>query len=211
MLGKVSYTQSQLIKILNTAVGSGNNADASLILADQLIPAKLSLANGSPDPGHLADSIAAADALIGASLIPMKVKPNTALGTKMTSLAIFLQKYNSGSLTNGCSQPATTISNQLITENEIQEPKDFVLENYPNPFNGSTTIRYSLPDANESYHVLLKVFDATGREIRTLVNAEEAAGWKTVSFDAGNLSTGIYFYRLSAGTFNEVKKMILIK
>jgi hypothetical protein len=115
---------------------------------------------------------------------------------------------NQGDKLGACAGSLT----QAKATGEINEmPNGFILENYPNPFNGSTTIRYSLPDANESYHVLLKVFDATGKEIKTLANDEEAAGWKTISFDAGHLPPEVYFYRLSAGTFNEVRKLILIK
>jgi hypothetical protein len=211
LLGTISYTQSQLITIFNTAVGTGNNADASLILAKQLIAAKLSIAAGTTAINHVADSIAAADVLIGSNHIPMKVKPNTPLGKKMTSLALFLESFNNGAMTTGCSVPATKANEQLIVENEIQIPKDLVLEqNHPNPFNGSTTIRYALP-GNETYHVSLKVYDMMGKEIKTIVNDAENAGWKTVSFDASNLSAGIYFYRLTANSFTETKKMVLVK
>jgi hypothetical protein len=220
MLGTISYTQLQLMKILNTAVGTGNNADASLILADQLIAAKLSVANGSPAVQHVTDSIAAADALIGGNLIPMKVKPNTALGKKMISLATFFANYNNGVFTQGCSAPANITGEQLIADNELiagneiaQIPGGFVLEqNHPNPFHGSTIISYGLPaNGNSTYHVSLKIYDITGREIRTLVNDEEKAGWKTINFDAGNVAAGIYLYRFSAGKFTVSGKMILIK
>jgi hypothetical protein len=220
LLGTISYTQAQLMKILNTAVGTGNNADASLILADQLIAAKLSVANGSPAVQHLADSIAAADALIGGNTIPMKVKPSSALGKKMISLATFFANYNNGVFTQGCSAPANITGEQLIADNEltagneiVQIPGGFVLEqNHPNPFHGSTIISYGLPaNGNTTYHVSLKIYDITGREIRTLVNDEEKAGWKTINFDAGNVAAGIYLYRFSAGKFTVSGKMILIK
>ena len=88
-------------------------------------------------------------------------------------------------------------------------PSDFVLEqNYPNPFNPSTNIRFSLPEANQ---VTLKVFDMLGQEVVTLVNEFINAGPYEVTFDASNLPTGIYTYSLTAGNFNSVKKMMLIK
>jgi hypothetical protein len=220
MLGTISYTQLQLMKILNTAVGTGNNADASLILADQLIAAKLSVANGSPAVQHVTDSIAAADALIGGNLIPMKVKPNTALGKKMISLATFFANYNNGVFTQGCSAPANITGEQLIADNELiagneiaQIPGGFVLEqNHPNPFHGSTIISYGLPaNGNSTYHVSLKIYDITGREIKTLVTDEEKAGWKTINFNAGNLAAGVYMYRFSVNQFSEMKKMIIVK
>ena len=88
-------------------------------------------------------------------------------------------------------------------------PSDFVLEqNYPNPFNPSTNIRFSLPEANR---VTLKVYDMIGQEVATLVNEFINAGSYEVTFDASNLPTGIYTYSLTAGNFQSVKKMMLIK
>ncbi len=80
--------------------------------------------------------------------------------------------------------------------------------NYPNPFNPSTKIQYSIP-TNE--FVSLKVYDVIGREVTTLVNQQQAAGVYDVKFNASNLTSGIYFYRIDAGSFAEVKKMMLIK
>ncbi|MGZ4012087.1 MAG: T9SS type A sorting domain-containing protein, partial [Flavisolibacter sp.] len=207
MLGANSYTKSQLITILNTPVGTGNNADASLILAYQLIAAKLSLANGSPDPGHLADSIATADALIGTSLIPMKVKANSPLGKKMISLATYLSTYNSGSLTTGCSltSPIT-----MRSETEAQELNhDFALfQNHPNPFNTETIISYQLPFTT---HVQLNIYNTVGQEVMKLVDEVETEGTKTVQVNASGLSKGIYYYRLTAGTFSQVRKMMVVR
>jgi len=83
-------------------------------------------------------------------------------------------------------------------------------QNYPNPFNPSTVIHYQIPKLS---NVSLKVFDILGREIATLVNKEQQAGNYSVDFSMKNyhLSSGIYFYRLSAGNFIQTKKMILIK
>jgi len=87
--------------------------------------------------------------------------------------------------------------------------KDFVLhQNFPNPFNPSTKIKYSIPQKS---NVVIKVFDVLGNEMETLVNEEKEQGVHTVSFDASELSSGIYFYRIQAGSFIETKKMILIK
>lgn len=87
--------------------------------------------------------------------------------------------------------------------------KDFVLfQNYPNPFNPSTTIRFEL---SESDIVTLKIFNILGEEISMLVNTELKAGKHEYQFNANNLSSGIYFYRIQAGSFTETKKMILIR
>ena len=88
-------------------------------------------------------------------------------------------------------------------------PETFVLEqNYPNPFNPTTTISFSIPT---SAFTSLKVYDILGNEVATLLNEEKPAGNYEVRFNASSLTSGTYFYRLSAGSFTEVKKMILIK
>jgi photosystem II stability/assembly factor-like uncharacterized protein len=88
-------------------------------------------------------------------------------------------------------------------------PERFSLgQNYPNPFNPVTSISYELPDAGD---VVLKVFDVTGREVRTVVNERMPAGYHTVKFDARELSSGVYFYRLSVGVVSAVKRMVVVK
>jgi len=81
-------------------------------------------------------------------------------------------------------------------------------QNYPNPFNPSTTIRYQLP---RRVHVSLTVFDLLGREVAVLADAFQDAGYKSVNFDATDLPSGVYFYRLTAGEFVETKRFILVK
>ena len=83
-----------------------------------------------------------------------------------------------------------------------------LFDNYPNPFNPTTTIKYSLPEAGL---VSLKVYDILGKEVATLVNENKTAGSYSVEFDASKLSSGIYFYKLSSGQFTSVKKLILMK
>jgi hypothetical protein len=86
---------------------------------------------------------------------------------------------------------------------------DFNLaQNYPNPFNPVTTIHYSVPHRS---NVTLKVYDILGNEVAALVNEEKERGVYTVNFDASHLASGMYLYRLQAGSFVETKKMILIK
>ncbi len=88
-------------------------------------------------------------------------------------------------------------------------PTQFALQqNYPNPFNPSTVINYELPKA---VYVRLVVYDMLGREVATLINGTQDAGYKSVQFNAANLPSGIYTYRLTAGTYVEVKKMALLK
>lgn len=88
-------------------------------------------------------------------------------------------------------------------------------QNYPNPFNPNTIIKYSVPseDGNSTLAsmVVLKVYDLLGREISALVNEEKLPGNYQVTFDGSKLSSGIYFYRLTAGSFSDTKKLILLK
>jgi len=88
-------------------------------------------------------------------------------------------------------------------------PTEFSLDqNYPNPFNPNTNIEFSLP---QSANVTLNVYDMLGRRVMTLVNDQRSAGTHTVNFDASGLASGTYIYRIEAGSFTSIKKMMLIK
>ncbi|HMQ70760.1 MAG TPA: T9SS type A sorting domain-containing protein [Ignavibacteria bacterium] len=96
-----------------------------------------------------------------------------------------------------------------IENNEVSISKDFVLfQNYPNPFNPITTIIYEIPENN---FVTLKVFDISGREVKTLVNEFKQSGSYQVRFNGINLSSGVYYFAITSGDFKQVRKMILIK
>ena len=88
-------------------------------------------------------------------------------------------------------------------------PVEFTLkQNFPNPFNPTTTIDYTLP---ASSRVLLKVYDVLGREIRTLVDERQIAGDHSVKLDGSNLASGVYFYRMTAGSYAETRKLLLLR
>jgi len=88
-------------------------------------------------------------------------------------------------------------------------PTEFsLLQNYPNPFNPRTTIRYLIP--HKSF-VNITVYDMLGREVSKLVNEEKLSGSYEVQFDGSKLSSGVYFYRLHAGSYFKTKKLMLIK
>jgi hypothetical protein len=90
-----------------------------------------------------------------------------------------------------------------------QVPRDFSLsQNYPNPFNPSTTITFSVGTYS---HTSLRVYDVLGREVATLVNEQKPAGTYTQKWNAASMPSGIYFYRLQAGSLTETKKLILLK
>ena len=95
------------------------------------------------------------------------------------------------------------------TDNSVEVIKNFdLMQNYPNPFNPTTTIKYQIP-ANS--FVTLKIYNILGQEVATLVNEMEITGSYSVLFNADNLASGIYIYRLQAGTMVKMKKMILLK
>ena len=111
-----------------------------------------------------------------------------------------------GAVINGKLFGDTTV---VSVKDDFIKPIKFKLtQNYPNPFNPTTKINYSIPIYGL---VILKVYDLLGREIETLVNEEKLAGNYQVTFDAGHLSSGVYFYRLTSGSFSDIKKMILIR
>ena len=95
-----------------------------------------------------------------------------------------------------------------VSPRDLLPEKVYLYQNYPNPFNPVTTIGYALPAA---LHLSLKVFDLLGREVATLMNKVKQPGTHTVTWDASGFSSGVYFYRLSSGTFTDVKRLILLR
>ncbi len=108
---------------------------------------------------------------------------------------------------NSCSESQGPDNYLLNSDNDL--PKEFSLkQNYPNPFNPETNIQYDLPSDN---FVSIKIFDITGKEITTLVNEFKTAGRYSIGFNGSNLASGIYYYKIEAGNFTQVRKMILLK
>ena len=105
-------------------------------------------------------------------------------------------------------RPLSTIPTGIDKRKEIV-PDAFSLEqNNPNPFNITTTINFSIPNYS---HVSLKIFNNSGKEVRTLVNGVKSGGNHQIEFDASALPTGVYFYRLQSGVFMETKKLVLLR
>lgn len=115
-----------------------------------------------------------------------------------TAYDIYAQQVSSGGalgIVTGIEEPGSIIDIDL-------------LQNYPNPFNPTTNIKYSIPTLR---FVTIKVYDVLGNEVAVLVNEEKQIGNYELSWNAANLSSGVYFYQLRAGSYVEIKKMILIK
>jgi endo-1,4-beta-xylanase len=117
---------------------------------------------------------------------------------------------------DGTARPALLWLAQFVKDNPmgVEEtastlPSSYELgQNFPNPFNPATTIRYNISKASK---VELRVFDLLGREVQNLVNTAQPPGQYSVTFNALDLASGVYFYRLTAGTFTETKKLMLLK
>jgi len=129
-------------------------------------------------------------------------------GGVITSALLYGTNIFVGTETGGVFRaPLSGLTTGVNEGNEL--PNKFNLsQNYPNPFNPSTTISFSL--TLKSY-VSLKVFDALGREVSILVSKELTAGSYSQQWNAGNLPSGVYFYRLQAGNYSETRKLILLK
>jgi subtilisin-like proprotein convertase family protein len=101
------------------------------------------------------------------------------------------------------------IYNAILAVNNNQLPVKFELsQNYPNPFNPVTNIKYSVPKQSL---VTIRIFDILGREVKTLVNGIKPAGTFDAVFDASSFASGVYFYRMEAGNFTDVKKLVILK
>lgn len=164
----------------------------------------IAFANGSEEPSILKIkkdfSVVSEDISNGFSssevksrVLVLATNSTSAFATRM-GLATALYVYNG------------EVSTSLEEEGSIQ---DFRLsQNYPNPFNPATNISFNLPEAGE---VSLKVYNLLGQEVASLINGRMNAGFQQVSFDASNLASGTYIYRLVAGTNVQTRKMMLIK
>lgn len=137
------------------------------------------------------------------------------LGTGLPNAPVFDINYHAPTQilvagTHGRSLYEISLANLPIgIEPNTEIAKQYSLgQNYPNPFNPATRIDFTLPKAG---YVLLKMFDITGREVKTLLNRNMSKGTHTYDLNASELSSGVYFYTLKAGTFTDTKRMVLVK
>ncbi|HEY5122787.1 MAG TPA: alpha/beta fold hydrolase [Ignavibacteria bacterium] len=101
-----------------------------------------------------------------------------------------------------------SLSSSIALKNEL--PEKMLYQNFPNPFNPTTTIQFKVPD-NYNGNITLKMYDLVGREVATLINQNLTSGIHEVKWDGSNFASGIYYYKLTAGTDSEVKQMMMIK
>ncbi|MBS1553195.1 MAG: T9SS type A sorting domain-containing protein [Bacteroidetes bacterium] len=106
-----------------------------------------------------------------------------------------------------CGNACASTEDNILSNNQL--PKEYsVNQNYPNPFNPSTNIQYEIPFDN---FVSIKIYNLLGKEVMSLINDFKKAGSYNLSFDGSNLPSGVYYYKITAGNFEQVKKMILVK
>jgi len=166
--------------------------------------------------GYRAAVISRDDAMLpGACVVSnceeLLASTNSELGKAIDSLKQNNYAYVFNHLTNAWKFSQNMMGANLKKETDeiALLPKEYgISQNYPNPFNPATTINYQLPEKN---HVSLKIYDILGNLVKTLVDDEQAPGYYNVTWNAGGLASGVYFYRIMSGSFVSTKKLILLK
>jgi hypothetical protein len=143
----------------------------------------------------------------------IKYTNSGAAGSSEQTTSIFVDSFLNVYVTGMSALDYATVkyiqSSTAVDDNLFHSPDRYILsQNFPNPFNPTTKIRYSIAESN---FASIKVYDMLGNEVARLINEEQLAGNYEVDFNASELSSGIYFYQLQAGSFIETKKMILLK
>jgi hypothetical protein len=153
--------------------------------------------------------------VVNASKIVVQTGDTTFVDSLTTAGKTYYYKIVAVDVHGNISTPSAELSKAAtsILNPDGQLPQTFQLfQNYPNPFNPETVIRYQVAGASsQNSEVSLRVYDLLGREVATLVNAPQSAGFYAVTFDASGLSSGIYLYRLQAGQFTDAKRLIVMK
>ncbi len=190
-------------------------AAGTRVVSAQLNDGTVIIENGAPVNNAPTVNIAIVDFLArGGDQYPFR-------GAEFASVGVSYQQALANYIVDGLSGTVAAadypeggegrITTGVVTDvNDANElPNVYALEqNYPNPFNPSTTIQFSLPEVN---FVNVKVYNVLGEVVTDLISEELPAGYHQIKFDASYLSSGIYFYQIQAGNFNQVKKMMLIK
>jgi len=139
------------------------------------------------------------------------ISSGSGLGEPMDELNYCIKAVDTENNESGESNYAYFYTNCLQCDNPVSSNNkelEFKSSNYPNPFNPSTVISYTIP---QSSLVMVKIYNSLGQEIKTLVNEFKQFGNYQTTFDASNLPSGMYFYRITAGNYSETKKIILVK
>ena len=202
-IGGIEYIKDEAKKYLKE-----DKHDKTTTLFRALVSAKLNVLNGAAS-SCVVGTIADADAWMAAyGPVGSGVLASSDAWKTGEPLSETLDDYNNGEL---CAWSRDVCEEQDGEEigKRVGLPQAVTLsQNSPNPFNPITTISFSLPSSD---YVTLKIYNSIGEAVETLVDRNEYAGYHSVTWDASEYSSGIYFYRLTAGSFAETKKLMLLK
>jgi len=186
-------------------------------LQDVASPFTVKFYNGNPENGGIQIAEANVDTTISVRSYRNVIVPWVIpLSLPLENLRIYAVIDQENAVTNEVHEnnnmgwaPVIGYGSLVNVESDQTQPEQFILyQSYPNPFNPTSTIQYSIP---KSEVVSIKVYDILGSEVALLTNEYKTAGTYTVNFNGSNYASGVYFYQLRAGNFIETKKMILIK
>jgi hypothetical protein len=155
------------------------------------------------DDGSMRDSLAGDGRYTAAWVVPNSEKRYS------VDITVFLQDYYEMVFLENAFRFTTTKAITGIEDEIGTIPNKLSLnQNYPNPFHLNTIIGYSI---SQPTSISLKVYDMSGKEVKTLVNRHQTSGSYKIEFDASSLPGGVYFYRMKVGEFSDIKKLIVIK
>jgi hypothetical protein len=209
MVGSDSLSQTAEEQLANAYAARGNTSKA-VSLANDLI---------TKNPGTEIEKRAllllaslraydkSAESISAQALKDVKARFGSSLDQGLMAALTTASDVSSANFSSN-KEAAQKAKGEAKVDNTNTAVTEYGIENYPNPFNPTTTIAYQLP---KDGRVTIKIFDAIGREVTTLVDEFKPSGRYSVQFDASHFSSGIYFYSLRSGSFNVVKKMSLIK
>ena len=146
---------------------------------------------------------------IANGVIVVRVAENNRVGFAFLEASFFNMEYWRGNIALGNYELEVNMIGANTIDEPVEKPSVFALQqNFPNPFNPVTQIRFAIPKQSKAQ---LTVYDINGRIISTLLNKALNAGNYSVTFDGGSLSSGLYYYELRTGDFREIRKMVLVK
>ncbi len=203
--------------LLSTMVTAQNNYDVQPGVKNNQIVLQLSNKSSTESASNLEIKLIKNSKYLNFNQTEKTIE-NITQGTETEAIFNFDVNYNIGNT------KADTIEFIISDNKSVYLTKQFVLnygvpteykleQNFPNPFNPATKIRYSIPPNvnREMSNVILKVYDILGNEVTTLVNEQKEPGYYEVDFNASQFASGVYIYRLISGNFISTKKMMVLK
>ncbi len=198
---------------VNTAYRDSAFMVENLGLADDSVTVAVDPVNVVPDTAISVSPLAFILPAAGSHAVTVRIRPRSMASGLYYTAAVYMNSRFSVATPQVMESVTFHLGGTLGVSTAGGFPTEFALEqNYPNPFNPTTVLEFSVPAVSgQSPVVTLKVFDVLGREVAVLVNERKAPGTYTVRFDGSRYSSGVYYYRMSAGTFVRTMAMVLTK